>query len=58
MSTTQAAVHLGITDRAVRKAISTGALNAENTAGRWRIHRDDVAHYRTQRHQGDQRAAI
>lgn len=46
VSTNQAAIHLGITDRAVRKAIAAGALPAENTAGRWRIHRDDIAHYR------------
>ncbi|WP_138999465.1 helix-turn-helix domain-containing protein [Rhodococcus zopfii] len=57
MSTTQAAIHLGITDRAVRKAIATGTLNAENTGGRWRIHRDDIAHYRATRPTGAHRVS-
>ncbi|MDO9398388.1 MAG: helix-turn-helix domain-containing protein [Herbiconiux sp.] len=46
MSTTQAATQLGIGDRAVRKAIAEGRLHAENIAGRWRIRRDQLQHFR------------
>jgi excisionase family DNA binding protein len=49
MSTTQAAEHLGITDRAVRLAISERRLAAEQVDGRWRISREDVEHYRAAR---------
>lgn len=49
LSTTQAADRLGITDRAVRLAISERRLPAEQVAGRWRITREDVEHYRAAR---------
>ena len=49
MSTTQASGLLGITDRAVRLAISEGRLPAQQVAGRWRITREDVEHYRAAR---------
>lgn len=49
LSTTTAAGHLGITDRAVRLAISQGRLPAEQVDGRWRISREDTEHYRAAR---------
>lgn len=45
MSTSTAAARLHITERAVRKAIDSGRLNASKVDGRWRIHRDDLTHY-------------
>lgn len=45
LSTAQVASRLGITDRAVRKAIDRGAIPAENIEGRWFINREDLAHY-------------
>jgi excisionase family DNA binding protein len=45
--TTREASHLlGITDRAVRKAITEGRLPAERSGGRWLINSEDVARYR------------
>ncbi|MEZ7240788.1 helix-turn-helix domain-containing protein [Rhodococcus sp. GXMU-t2271] len=52
MSTSQVATHLGITDRAVRKAIARGALHAENIDGRWLIDRDELTDYRATRNTG------
>ncbi|MUL39709.1 helix-turn-helix domain-containing protein [Streptomonospora sp. PA3] len=49
LSTSQAAEALGISDRAVRLAIAQGRLDARSVAGRWRINRDDVEHYRAAR---------
>jgi excisionase family DNA binding protein len=49
LSTNQVAGLLGIGDRAVRKAISTGHLPAESVAGRWRINREQLAHYKSGR---------
>lgn len=49
MSTTQAGGLLGITDRAVRLAITEDRLPAQQVAGRWRITREDVEHYRAAR---------
>ena len=49
MSTTQAASLLKITDRAVRLAIQEHRLPAQQLAGRWRITREDVEHYRAAR---------
>jgi len=49
MSTTQAGGLLGITDRAVRLAIAEDRLPAQQVAGRWRITREDVEHYRAAR---------
>ncbi|WP_425266409.1 helix-turn-helix domain-containing protein [Cryobacterium zongtaii] len=46
LSTTQAASRLGITDRGVRSAIATGRLHAESIAGRWRISREALQHFR------------
>lgn len=48
-STTQAAGLLGITDRAVRLAVREGRLPAQQVAGRWRVTREDVEHYRAAR---------
>ncbi|WP_419144872.1 helix-turn-helix domain-containing protein [Microbacterium binotii] len=45
-TTRGAADLLGIGERAVRKAISGGALPAENVGGRWLIDREDVEQYR------------
>lgn len=45
-STTQAAGLLKVGDRAIRKAISAGHLPAESIAGRWRINRESIEHYR------------
>lgn len=45
MSTGQAADRLGITERAVRMAITAGRLPAEMVDGRWQINRDDFEHY-------------
>jgi excisionase family DNA binding protein len=49
MSTTQAAHQLGVTDRAIRLAITQHRLPAENVDGRWRITREDIEHYRAAR---------
>ncbi|MFJ1510909.1 helix-turn-helix domain-containing protein [Cellulosimicrobium funkei] len=49
LSTGQAADLLGITDRAVRLAISENRLPAQQVAGRYRITRADVEHYRAAR---------
>lgn len=49
LSTGQAADLLGIGDRAVRKAIAETRLNATEVAGRYRISREDVEHYRAAR---------
>lgn len=49
VSTTKAADLLGITDRAVRLAISERRLPAQQVDGRWRIDREDVEHYRAAR---------
>ncbi|MFE5293003.1 helix-turn-helix domain-containing protein [Isoptericola sp. NPDC056618] len=49
LSTGQAANLLGITDRAVRLAIREGRLVAEQVAGRYRISRANVEHYRAAR---------
>lgn len=49
MSTTQAAHRLGVTDRAIRLAITQHRLPAENVDGRWRITPEDIEHYRAAR---------
>ena len=49
LSTTAAAIQLRMTDRGVRKAIASGYLDAESVAGRWRISREAVAHFRARR---------
>jgi excisionase family DNA binding protein len=49
MSTTQAASLLKITDRAVRLAIQEHRLPAQQVAGRWRLTREDVEHYKAAR---------
>jgi excisionase family DNA binding protein len=45
-STSEAATVLRIGDRAIRKAIAEGRLPADSVDGRWRIAREDLAHYR------------
>ena len=49
LSTTEAADLLGITDRAVRIACSSGRLVAEQVNGRWQIDREAIAHFRAGR---------
>jgi excisionase family DNA binding protein len=49
MSTGQVASHLGVTDRAVRKAIARSALKATEVNGRYRITLEDMEHYRAAR---------
>lgn len=49
VSSTTAAGLLGITDRAVRKAIADGRLDATRVANSWRITRESVEHYRARR---------
>lgn len=46
LSTTQVATITGITDRGVRAAIKRGDLKAECTDGRYRISREQLAHWR------------
>lgn len=49
MTTGGAAGVLGITSRAVRKAIARGAIPAEEVDGRYRVNREDIEHYRAAR---------
>lgn len=49
MTTAQVASRLGITSRAVRKAISDGRLHGELDGSSWRINAEDFAHYRATR---------
>jgi len=49
LSTREAADMLRITERGARKAIADGRLNATQVAGRWRISREDLEHYRATR---------
>ena len=42
----QAADELGMTDRGVRTAITSGRLTAEREADRWRISRENFEHFR------------
>ncbi|WP_432457942.1 helix-turn-helix domain-containing protein [Cellulomonas iranensis] len=49
VSTTRAAELLGITDRAVRLAISKGRIPAEQIDGRWRIDLADIEQFRAGR---------
>lgn len=49
VNTSTAATLLGITDRAIRKAIDEKRLTAQQVDGRWRITREDVEHYRAAR---------
>jgi excisionase family DNA binding protein len=46
MGTTEAAEALGITDRAVRLAITQNRLNATNLNGRYRVAPEDIEHFR------------
>ena len=49
VTTTQAAGLLGISDRAVRKAIAEGRIAATRVGNAWRIAREDLEHYRAAR---------
>ncbi|MBA8847405.1 helix-turn-helix domain-containing protein [Microcella alkalica] len=49
LSTTQVAAITGITDRGVRAAIGRGDLVAECPDGRYRISREELAHWRSRR---------
>ena len=49
VSTTTAAALLGLTGRAIRKAIAENRLKATLLDNRYRIHRDDLADYRATR---------
>lgn len=46
LSTSQAADLLGITGRAVLKAVHEGRLPATEVGKRWQINREDVQHYK------------
>ncbi len=47
MTTDMVAHLLEVGPRAITKAIARGRLKAEKADGRWRIHRHDLAEYRT-----------
>jgi excisionase family DNA binding protein len=49
LSTGQVAELLNVTDRAVRLACASGRLEAVQVAGRYRITREAIAHYRAAR---------
>ena len=49
LSTNDVAARLRMTDRGVRTAIATGRLQAENVAGRYRISREALSHFRAGR---------
>jgi hypothetical protein len=49
LTTRAVARSLGMTSRAVRKAITVGRLPAQHWAGRWWINPDDVEHLRARR---------
>ena len=49
LSTTQAGAQLGVSDRAIRKAIDEGRMKALRVNDRWRISRTDFEHYRAGR---------
>ncbi|WP_193046815.1 excisionase family DNA-binding protein [Mycolicibacterium baixiangningiae] len=49
ISTTSAATLLGVTDRAIRRAITDKRLPATKLDGRYRIGRTELAHYRDTR---------
>lgn len=49
LSTTAVAVQLGISEPGVRKACREGRLEATNVAGRWRVSREALAHFRAGR---------
>ncbi|WP_166789187.1 helix-turn-helix domain-containing protein [Cryobacterium sp. TmT2-59] len=51
LSTTIVAALLGMTDRGVRTAIAAGRLQAESVAGRYRISREALNHFRQGRKQ-------
>ena len=48
----EAARQLGVTQRAVLKAIDTGKLAASKVDGRWQIQPEDLTHYRNNRKAG------
>lgn len=45
LSTQQVANHLDVTDRAIRHAIKEGRLKAHRDGTRWKVTREDLAHY-------------
>ncbi len=49
VSTAEAAARLGVTGRAVCKAIAEGRLKATKSGRIWRIHRADLEHLRARR---------
>lgn len=49
LTSTEAADHLGVTDRAIRKAIHEGRLAASKTGSKWLIDREELAHFKTRR---------
>lgn len=49
LTTTQAAGLVGVTDRAIRKAIAEGRLISTEVNGRHRVSREDLEHYRAAR---------
>lgn len=53
LSTKRAGELLGITDRAIRKAINDDRLHADQIAGRYRVSREDLEHFRAARAVGE-----
>lgn len=49
LTPSQAAGRVGVSDRAIRKAIHTGRLPAEKRDGTWQITRDDLRHFEASR---------
>lgn len=49
ISTGEAAQQLQLTPRAITKAIHEGRLRATSSDGRWRINREDLAHFMANR---------
>jgi len=49
LSTTQAATRLGVTPRAITKAISEKRIQADSIDGKWRISPESLAHYKAHR---------
>lgn len=49
LTPSQAAGRVGVSDRAIRKAIHTGRLPAAKVDGAWQITRDDLRHFQASR---------
>jgi hypothetical protein len=49
LTSTEAAIQLGMTKRGVIKALAGGRLDGQLTDGRWRVSREGLAHFRASR---------